>query len=429
MSTFDILNAKYNARKASGQDMTPNPFAGLFPQLGKKPDFSGLTGEGGTLGADIRAKMMANLAESPQYSGLGQPNGIPIRPDPISPNPDNSPQAMAQRVAVSQGRAPAVSGSPFGVLASDGTPDGLPPPANPMDTAQSVLDDLGIARLPESPKAPIEAPVSPTKKPETPQEAAVQEQQKEVKATGKTVLKAQGATKAEQGMWDKLNDKFDLTKLGLGLMATSGNGQSLGANLGAGVLAGMDAKVAEKDKAAAASQLAYENEMKQKLYELQYGEGQRAEDKNTREEALHPGVLTAQGIDSNLKKSQVNKTMAETTAIPERTKTDRIAAQAAATRAMAASTGTQPKYSSNATLKTSVLGDLAQLGIDETEAEAAVGPILQRTAEIEMDSRGTMSYDDAYSQAFAEVQQTRSGLQKDKGFFYDSPIGSNPRVR
>lgn len=55
----------------------------------------------------------------------------------------------------------------------------------------------------------------------------------------------------EKSVWQGFNDQFDLTTIGLTLMATAQNGNDLGVNLGLAMQAGRVAKTASKDKAIA----------------------------------------------------------------------------------------------------------------------------------------------------------------------------------
>lgn len=59
---------------------------------------------------------------------------------------------------------------------------------------------------------------------------------------GKLDIPTEAPEGVDKGVWKGFNDQFDLTTIGLTLMATSSNGQSLGANLGLALQAGMAAK-------------------------------------------------------------------------------------------------------------------------------------------------------------------------------------------
>jgi hypothetical protein len=100
---------------------------------------------------------------------------------------------------------------------------------------------------PQDPTAPPSltgnAPGVPPKIPETPKEAADQSQ---VEAQQVRVqLQDQGASEEDLSAWDKFNGEFDLTTVGLMLMATAGNGQGLAANLGAALLKSKQMKQAQ----------------------------------------------------------------------------------------------------------------------------------------------------------------------------------------
>jgi hypothetical protein len=68
----------------------------------------------------------------------------------------------------------------------------------------------------------------------------------------KKVETSGGWTEQFQGAWDNFTDKVDLFTLGTALMATSGNGQPLTANLGMAIAAGASAKQSQVDRGVAA---------------------------------------------------------------------------------------------------------------------------------------------------------------------------------
>jgi hypothetical protein len=88
----------------------------------------------------------------------------------------------------------------------------------------------------------------------TPQEAASTAgiAKASMEAQGKSFETQQEAPEGiENSVWKGFNDQFDLTTIGLTLMATAQNGNDLGVNLGLAMQAGRVAKTASKDKAIA----------------------------------------------------------------------------------------------------------------------------------------------------------------------------------
>jgi len=88
----------------------------------------------------------------------------------------------------------------------------------------------------------------------TPQEAASTAgiAKASMEAQGKSFETQQEAPEGiEKSVWQGFNDQFDLTTIGLTLMATAQNGNDLGVNLGLAMQAGRVAKTASKDKAIA----------------------------------------------------------------------------------------------------------------------------------------------------------------------------------
>jgi hypothetical protein len=88
----------------------------------------------------------------------------------------------------------------------------------------------------------------------TPQEAASTAgiAKASMEAQGKSFETQQEAPEGiEKSVWQGFNDQFDLTTIGLTLMATAQNGNDLGVNLGLAMQAGRVAKTASKDKAVA----------------------------------------------------------------------------------------------------------------------------------------------------------------------------------
>jgi hypothetical protein len=88
----------------------------------------------------------------------------------------------------------------------------------------------------------------------TPQEAASTAgiAKASMEAQGRSFETQQEAPEGiEKSVWQGFNDQFDLTTIGLTLMATAQNGNDLGVNLGLAMQAGRVAKTASKDKAIA----------------------------------------------------------------------------------------------------------------------------------------------------------------------------------
>ncbi|MDC1406061.1 hypothetical protein N8314_00740 [Akkermansiaceae bacterium] len=64
-------------------------------------------------------------------------------------------------------------------------------------------------------------------------------QRREAEAAGNELPEISRPEGVDQGMWNTLSDKFDFTTVGLALMASSSNGDTLGANLGKALQAGV----------------------------------------------------------------------------------------------------------------------------------------------------------------------------------------------
>jgi hypothetical protein len=131
--------------------------------------------------------------------------------------------------------------------------DGTAPPSIQDRLPPSMTQEgIGYKDSPEdSPPTREEIKVKAQKIPETPKEAAEQSQ---VEAQQVRVqLQDQGASEEDLSAWDKFNNEFDLTTVGLMLMASAGNGQGLAANLGTALLKSKQMKQAQQDKDIAAA--------------------------------------------------------------------------------------------------------------------------------------------------------------------------------
>ena len=127
---------------------------------------------------------------------------------------------------------------PLGDESPTKTPIKTPPKKNKLDqeAIDRALAEDAFKRLndPEVPNDPEDVKI-------------VTDAQKEAAGEGGNV-KLNKPENVDQGAWDSFNSEFDLTTIGLSLLATSANGQPLAANLGLALEAGKLAKTKEADK-------------------------------------------------------------------------------------------------------------------------------------------------------------------------------------
>jgi hypothetical protein len=170
----------------------------------------------------------SGLLDAPQGAiGAPQPQGLLNAPNPSDIDP---------KTGFPYGKAAGVGGviAGGGLLASMDSGEGSAN-ANPNLTPEQIkADQDGQAQM-QKDAQDIKSGAA------TPEQLlrATNFQQREAAAAGNEIQEIAKPEGIEQGFWDKLGGQFDMTSVGLALMASSGNGQPLGANLGKALQVGV----------------------------------------------------------------------------------------------------------------------------------------------------------------------------------------------
>ena len=179
------------------------------------------TNMGGQVNPNVRPPVDGEVVQPPAGL-LGAP---PVPPNSIDP-----------KTGFPYGKAAAAGGviAGGGLLASMDSGEGSAN-ANPNLTPEQIkADQDGQAQM-QKDAQDIKSGAA------TPEQLlrATNFQQREAAAAGNEIQEISKPEGIEQGFWDKLGGQFDMTSVGLALMASSGNGQPLGANLGKALQVGV----------------------------------------------------------------------------------------------------------------------------------------------------------------------------------------------
>lgn len=240
MATYEERKAEYAARKDAGS-LHSNPFEQMtIPSLediyATTSPVAASTGAstwdmiktlGGPMAENIMNTMKANIASHPIYGGVGQNMGEDIiydRVDALTGEERDSPNVVNIPGIPEETSANVVS-SVSDMLSQ--TPDLTPV-------------NIQGERVPTGVTGPTESPADLA-----PAVEQKQAQDKVIMQEAREQAMAEGASEEDVGFMDRMGEQFDLTTLGLAMMAGADNGGSLGANLGKALMLARQAKSAQ----------------------------------------------------------------------------------------------------------------------------------------------------------------------------------------